>query len=457
MSATADARERLRERLRETLAGSRAAARPAPPLPPSEPMELATPAGRSAGRRGPGVEQFLPGFWQDTPAGRVFVVERRFELEHEHGALPLGRTLDIAPALLARLGRDAALAAVDLRRVAFLDTETTGLAGGTGTVAFLIGMGHFLDGHFRLRQYFLEDFDGEEAMIRALTDYLADFEGVVTFNGKTFDMPLLQTRIRMTRMRRGLSDLTHLDLLHPARRLYRDRIPSCRLQELERQFLGLTRVEDVPGWEIPSVYFRYVRTRRFRALLPVFEHNALDILSLVTLAAHLAHVWRGDGLRDGADRLALGRWCEQDGTLDEAIEHLEAALACDDLRPVEREECERRLSLLYKRLGRTEDALAVWYRVANRPNNRSLYPLLEIAKHCERVTKDYLAARAACERALALIERHHARMGYGRVAADRDDLTRRLARIEQRIERLSARATARPPTRAVTSDAVEQV
>ena len=416
------------ERLRAALGAHRPAGSVATPLRPQRP-----PAALE--RRDLGVAEYLPGFWQDTPAGRVFVVEQRFELEHMHGTLPLGKTLDVAPALLARLGREAALAAVDLRRVAFLDTETTGLAGGTGTVAFLVGMGHFLDGHFRLRQYFLEDLDQEEAMIRALTDYLADFEGVVTFNGKTFDMPLLHTRVRMTRTHRGLGELAHLDLLHPARRLYRDRIPTCRLQELERQFLGLERVEDIPGWEIPSVYFRYVRSRRFRALLPVFEHNALDVLSLVTLAAHLAHVWRGDGLRDAGDRLALGRACEQDGDLDEALEHYDAALLCADLRPVERDDCERRLSLLYKRLGRMDDALAVWYRVANRPENRALYPLVEIAKHCERVTKDYAAARAACERALALIERHHARMGYGRVAADRAALEQRIARLEARLER----------------------
>jgi len=393
------------------------------------------------------VAAHLPGFWQDTPVGRVFVVERRFELEHEHGALPLGRTLDVAPALLARLGRDAALAAVDLRRVAFLDTETTGLAGGTGTVAFLIGMGHFLDGHFRLRQYFLEDLDQEEAMIRALTDYLADFDGVVTFNGKTFDMPLLQTRIAMTRNRRGLGNLAHLDLLHPARRLYRDRIPSCRLQELERQYLGLTRVEDIPGWEIPSVYFRYVRTRRFRALLPVFEHNALDILSLVTLAAHLAAVWRGDALRDAGDYLALGRACEHDGTHDEALEHYHAALGCDDLRPVERQECERRLSLLFKRLGRQDDALTLWMRVANRRENRELYPLLEIAKHHERATKDFAAARAACERALALLDVYHARMGYARVNADREAIMQRIARIDLRIVREQEKA-AKPKRKA---------
>lgn len=440
----------LRDRLRAALATSHpqgdssAVATAEPPTPP--PIARTERLDRIRPPRDLGVAAHLPGFWQDTPAGRVFVVEQRFELDHLHGALALGRTLDVAPALLARLGRDAALAAVDLRRVAFLDTETTGLAGGTGTVAFLVGMGHFLDGHFRLRQYFLEDLDQEEAMIRALTDYLADFDGVVTFNGKTFDMPLLHTRVRMNRVHRGLTDLAHLDLLHPARRLYRDRIPSCRLQELERQFLGLERQEDIPGWEIPSVYFRYVRTRRFRALLPVFEHNALDVLSLVTLAAHLSHVWRGDRLRDGGDRLALGRSCEQDGELAEALEHYDAALLCEDLRPVERDECERRLSMLHKRLGRHEQALAMWIRVANRPQNRLLYPLVEISMHHERVTRDLAAARAACERALALIEQYHQRMGYPRAAADRDAITKRLARIDTRIAR-KASARAQQPVR----------
>lgn len=435
---TSDPALRLRERLREALGGSGPAARhsPSPPVPTSRPA----PASRQAGTLD-GVEAFLPGFWQDTPAGRVFVVERRFELDHAHGAIPLGRALDIAPALLARLGRDAALGGVNLRRVAFLDTETTGLSGGTGTLAFLIGLGHFLDGHFRLRQYFLADLDQEEAMIRALTDYLDDFEGVVTFNGKTFDMPLLHTRVRMNRVR-GLDDLAHLDLLHPARRLYRDRIPSCRLQELERQFLGLTRVEDVPGAEIPSIYFRYVRSKRFRALLPIFEHNALDVLSLVTLAIHLSAVWRGDWLRDAGDHLALGRACEQDGELESAVEHYVASLSSADARPVERDESERRLSLIYKRLGRHDDALALWRTAANRPQNRSLFPLVEMAKHYERVTRDLEAARAACERALALLDRYHTRMGFPNAARERDALTARVARLDARLNRASARKKA---------------
>ena len=116
-----------------------------PPALPSVPM-VALPEGQD-------VHHVLPGFWQDTPAGRVFVIERRFELEHRHGRLPLGRCLDSSTHLWARIGREPALAGVDPRRVVFLDTETTGLAGGSGTVPFLVGIGHFLDGHFRLRQW----------------------------------------------------------------------------------------------------------------------------------------------------------------------------------------------------------------------------------------------------------------------------------------------------------------
>lgn len=380
------------------------------------------------------VHHHLPGFWQDTPVGRVFVIERRYELAHRHGRLPLGRLLATPPALWARLGREPALAGVDARCVAFVDTETTGLVGGTGTLAFLVGIGHFLDGYFRLRQYFLADLAQERAMLRALADYLDGFAAVVTFNGKTFDLPLLETRLILARIRPDLARLPHLDLLHPARRLYRDRLQSCRLVQLEQSLLGLTRVEDVPGHEIPALYFRYMRTRRFRALLPVVEHNARDVLSLVTLTAHLARMFGGDARLTGADRLALGRACERETRFEEAVAHYEAALRLD-LRPAEQEECEKRLSLLYKRLGRWEEAVNLWEAVAARPANRALYPLLELAKYRERVVRDFTGARLMTERALLLLERHHARMGYTDLAADRAALHRRLVRLEAREAR----------------------
>jgi uncharacterized protein YprB with RNaseH-like and TPR domain len=395
-----------------------------------------------------GIELFLPGFWQDTPVGRVFVVEQRFDLDHQHGAYRLDQTLSVPGETLARIGRQEALREVEHPRLLYLDTETTGLSGGAGTVAFLVGIGHFLDGGFRLRQYFLDSLEHEEALLRALSDYLEGFDGIVTFNGKAFDLPLLEARFILARRRTAVRSLPHLDLLFPARRLYRDRFGSCRLGELERQVLGLTRQEDVPSFEIPSLYFRYVRQRRFRALLPVFQHNALDVLSMVTLTAHLGDLYRGAAPaagRAGEDSLALGRVCEGDGYHEEAIGHYGAALAAG-LPPVPRDEAERALSLLYKRLGRWEEAVMLWQQVADRAENRALYPLVELARYCERGARDLDGAIRHTERALDLLRRHHLRLGAAGAATEQERIERRLTRLQERAAR--ANLSPRPPSRA---------
>jgi len=406
----------------------------------------------------PDVEAYLPGFWQDTPDGRIFIVEQRFELDHVHGAIPLGRTLDVDGGVIARIGRHEGLTSVAPERVLYLDTETTGLAGGTGTYAFLIGIGHFVDGGFRLRQYFQTDYGQERALLRALADYLVHFDAVVTFNGKTFDLPLLETRFTIHGLGHRVApqaqvrQLPHLDLLHPARRIYRDRFGSCRLGELEQQVLGLIRQEDVPGWEIPSLYFRYVRNRRFRAVLPVFEHNALDVLSLVTLTSHLCDLFGGDGARSAEDRFALGRACEADAMDVQAVANYRAALEIG-LTPALQHECEQHLSLLLRRMGRWEEAVALWEMVTARPRNRQLYPYVELAKYYERVARDFIRAVAVTRDGLALLERHHLR--YGAVNASvREDLLRRIERLEKRAARAVAPRPVVTPRRRVERSAI---
>src|SRR5438552_4878211 len=152
----------LRDRLREL--GALKPAEPPIETPLPEPEHLPYVPPESAPE--PGVEEYLPGFWQDTPYGRIFVVEQRYELDHLHGAIPLGRTLDAPGHLVARLGHNELLREVVAERILYLDTETTGLSGGTGTYAFLVGIGHFVDGGFRLRQYFQTDFGQEPALLR---------------------------------------------------------------------------------------------------------------------------------------------------------------------------------------------------------------------------------------------------------------------------------------------------
>jgi len=398
---------------------------------------------------GPGIEAFLPGFWQDTPAGRVFVIERRYELHQMHGRYPLGRALDVSPTMLARVGRNDALAAISPEKLLYLDTETTGLAGGTGTLAFLVGIGHFLDGGFRLRQYFLDSLDREGALLSALSDYLDPFEAVVTYNGKVFDVPLLETRFILSRLRKDIRALPHIDLLFAVRRFYRDRFESCRLGEIERRVLGMIRHEDVPSFEVPSLYFRYQRYRRFRALLPVFDHNALDILSLVTLAVHLADFMAGNGIENALDRLALARVCERDGHFSEAVEHYACALTAG-LPLVPRDEAERRLSLLYKRAARWEEATEIWYRIAYRPGNRLVFPLLELARYCERQRHDLPAAVVHLEHALALLREHHVRLGSAGAEAQAERVSRRLQRLRDRAGRGLGSPLPHPRSRAVT-------
>lgn len=426
-------RDRLRRALQEAGLSDRPAARAAQP---AFQRSLAPDPPPGSGPA-PGIEAFLPGFWQDTQAGRVFVVERRFDLDHRHGRYALGHVLGVPPGAMARIGRiveNGALAGLHHERVLYLDTETTGLAGGTGTLAFLVGIGHFVDGGFRLRQYFLDSLDREEALLRALSDYLDPFEAIVTYNGKIFDVPLLETRFILSRLRKDIHVLPHLDLLYPVRRFYRDRFGSCRLVEIERQVLGLERIEDVPSFEVPSLYFRYQRYRRFRALVPVFEHNALDVLSLVTLTVHLAALFSGEAAQAPEDRLALAKVCERDGCLDEAAEHYRAAIELG-LAPVPRDEAERRLSLLYKRAGRWPEAVDLWFRIAYRPENRSLFPLIELAGYCERQKRDHEAAAVHLDNALALLRRHHLRLNARGAEQDETRLQRRLERVRARAGR----------------------
>ena len=199
----------------------------------------------------------------------------------------------------------------------FVDLETTGLAGGAGTYAFLVGCAWFepfgpsarggrtSDAVFRVRQFFLSDFGAEPLLLGALARAAADAGALVTYNGKTFDVPLIDTRFVLHRMPTPFGSLPHVDMLHAARRLWRapeEEGASCRLSVLERSVCGHVREGDVPGFEIPARYFHYVRTGDARPLAGVFEHNRLDLLSLAVLTASAAQL-----LEQGADAAGTAR------------------------------------------------------------------------------------------------------------------------------------------------------
>jgi len=374
------------------------------------------------------IEMVLPGEVVSTPLGTCFVVETCYPMDHLHG----GQPLSILPARerpsanLARLAGDVRLTGLDFTSAIFFDIETTGLGIGAGLHAFLVGFGTFEGDHFCLRQYFMRDFDEEDALLYLLNDQMERFGGWVSFNGRNFDLPVLQSRFIFGRRAMPLASAPHLDLLYPARRLWRKRLVSCRLSSLEAGVLDMPREGDVPGWLIPELYFDYVRSGQTEYMRQVFLHNALDILSLVTLTA------RADDLLSGpataapvhpADLYSLGTVYESLGQLADAQQAYEGALD-GRLSPTLQPEALRRLSRLYKRTGQSERAAGIWRTLAE-TGEPDAY--VELAKYCEHVQRDHRGAARLVGQALTLENLP------SRGVCSAEALERRLARLKRKL------------------------
>jgi uncharacterized protein YprB with RNaseH-like and TPR domain len=372
------------------------------------------------------VEQLMSGEVVKTSCGEHFETEKLFERHRRHGSMDISNLYELPADLLDSLS-SGAIASSHPSRWAFLDTETTGLAGGTGTYAFLIGVGNIEPAGFRLRQFFMRDYGEEASLLWRLSEHLAQFDVLITYNGKTYDQPLLETRFRMARARHPFERLEHLDLLFGARRLWKLRLESCRLVDLENQILGVEREGDLPGEMIPYYYFEYLRTQQAFRLVPIFHHNAIDILSLACLTAIVPFAFRSPeetAFRHGADVIGLARWVLQAGRPEESLRLLRRAvdLGLPDgllFRTL------WDIGTMEKRLGRTDAALAVFTDLAASRNGYRARALAELAKHYEHRERDYTTALEMTRKALALEER--------------PELRRRERRLQQRVARPRAR------------------
>lgn len=214
----------------------------------------------------------------------------------------------------------------DVRRCLFLDTETTGLSGGAGTVAFLVGVGYVEGGELVIEQMMLREYADEPALIERLGQRMADFDSVCTFNGRNFDMPLLETRFTMNRMRDRWRALENLDLLYPSRRAWKLRLGSCRLCNLEAEILGMPRENDLPGSEVPARFFQFMKTGEDALLDDIVRHNRQDIATLAKLLVRLCEVNdRPELLSDQRDQFSMGKSLERQGELKPAREMYRAS------------------------------------------------------------------------------------------------------------------------------------
>jgi hypothetical protein len=358
----------------------------------------------------------------------VLLVRRRFDAAHRHGSWPLAEAGDMPAAPLGVLARSGG-APPDPRRLLFLDTETTGLAGGTGTYAFLVGLGFFDGPTFEVRQYFMRDLDEEPALLTALEEAFRGFEGFVTYNGRGFDLPLLETRFVLAR-RRFPGETFHVDLLGPARALWGGSLADCRLGTLERAVLGFDREDDLPGALIPAAYFEYLRRKSPETLPRIFDHNRHDILSLAALAGWVA----GALARAPAPGLGAGELVGL-GRIWEGADPERAAgcyrMALDlGLPSPWRERLLLRLAGREKRLRRWDEACRLWTAAARAEQGFDPRPWEEIAKVHEHRWRDPAAARGVVEEALRRAQRSEApERVLGAFAHRLDRLSRRLARL----------------------------
>jgi uncharacterized protein len=371
--------------------------------------------------------------------GRCLAIDRRYESDRWHGDVQIGdcelsdfeslRILDSA------IDADAGTATP---RAVFIDLETTGLSGGAGTVAFLVGCAYFDAGAFQVRQFLLSSFNAERAMLAAAAELFDAADLIVTYNGKTFDVPVMETRWAFHRMPAPLDEVPHFDMLHPARRLWRSRSTladagGCRLTTLERMLLNLRREGDVDGFEIPGRFFQFLRTGDARPLEPVLEHNRLDLVSLAAVTSRALRLAGGGepACRDGIEALSVGRVLERAGAMDraEACYRRASESPCVETRA----ESLYRLGLRCRRSGRFDEAAGWWRQLvaltdSSRRHDLAMLSLREfaieaLAIHQEHRARDLHAAR---ELALFALEEGSRRA---------DGMRHRLARLDRKLAR----------------------
>jgi uncharacterized protein YprB with RNaseH-like and TPR domain len=351
-------------------------------------------------RRFQSVRDHLGGEVMPTERGEAYVVAERYPAEHRIGSAPLWgpAPLDV----LATWAGEPAIARLEAPKFAFLDTETTGLSGGAGTFAFMIGIGKFDDNGFQLAQFFLREPGEEPAQLAAVVDFLAGCEALVSFNGKSFDVPILNSRFTLHHQPPPVKGFAHLDLLHLARKLWRRRLPSRRLGDLEVEILGAERSqEDVPGYEAPIIYREYLNTGDAQPLKGLFYHNAMDILSMAALMNHISELLTDpeQAAADDLDLLSIGRLHEDLGQVSEAQSLYTTCLG----RPLNQKdwlEAAERLSFIYKRAGDWDAALKLWRVAAERGE---VYAHVELAKYFEHRSRKLEEALRWTQAALDLI------------------------------------------------------
>jgi hypothetical protein len=359
--------------------------------------------------------------------------ENPYPLDIRYGKVTLSTGLDIKGDVLAWLSKDDEFENLDLSSALFIDLETTGLSGGTGIIPFLVGLGYYRDERFYVSQYFLGELAEEERMIQELGQFFSEmgFQSVVSYNGKGFDIPLLETRFILNRQPFLLSELPHLDFLYSARSLWRHKHENCRLFHLAREVVGADRAEDIPSAEIPWRYFQYLNTGSFELIEPILYHNQEDILSLLGVVVAGAQIFseKGeDGFVDAMDLYGAGKIMEKVGETEKSLQFFKKALD-GQLSSEVSLEAKKRISYHFKKNQDWESAVAVWKEMVSSEtaSKDQLFSFRELAMYLEHKEKRYEDAKKIAEEGYVLS------MGFS--SYYEKDFSHRMDRLNQKMRR----------------------
>jgi uncharacterized protein YprB with RNaseH-like and TPR domain len=363
-------------------------------------------------------------------------IENPYNLDARYGKITLASGLQIGGDILACLSKDDTFRDLDLSTALFIDLETTGLSGGTGTIPFNVGMGYYKDDKFWVAQYFLGDIAEEERMIQEMAQFFTEmnFQSLVTYNGKNFDIPLLETRFILHRQPFPLSDLPHLDFMYPARNLWKHKYDNCRLSYLAREVVRTGRTEDIPSAEVPWRYFQYLQTGNYDLIEPILYHNQEDILSLLGVVIAGASIFLEEGeecLPDAMDFFGAGNIMEKIGDTEKSVQFLQRALdgdLSDDVTTL----AKMKLSYLFKRNEEWDKAVAIWREITSLEDITAghLFSFRELAMYLEHKEKNY-------EEAIKIAEEGYV-LSRGSSPYYERDFEHRRARLKEKIKKQSA-------------------
>jgi len=374
------------------------------------------------------LDTVIKGEWLYDSLGDVYKAHKLFPPGYTHGRFNLAPDFPVYKVLKMSSIQDAS---IQLQDILFMDTETTGLSGGTGTMAFLVGLGYFSITGFNVDQFFLVDPTDEMGLLNILCNQVSKFKLIISFNGTSFDIPLLRTRFLLNRMNSPLPDLAHLDLLYLSRKIWGLHLQSLKLKDLENDILDFTRDGDeVPGWMVPQVYFDFVRSQDARLLKGVFYHNCMDVLSMAFIFNYICDLFLdpiGNEKVNQLEILSIARLVEKSGYIEESnllyqftfqnglLESLPAKILF-------------RFGLVCKQQNHLEIALEFWKKAFEKGNYLAA---IEISKFYEHRIKDYQNAKYWAQASLDLINQD--KINNNVENGHKQKILNRLIRIEDKI------------------------